>query len=244
MSQELREGKLPRLFEAVSLKSLQLQQAIRSGDDQLVRILDREIGPMISEIVDYRATSRGEIHQQLRFISSLIREDADDRSCVVRNSTILSVLLDRYFGNNPGPVMPDIPARLVSSSMSGDDGLLNEAILNALPDMVAVVTSDYRYLYANAAHATSLRRKPFDLVGRPVMQFIGERAFEDTMRIRLDRCFLGEDIGYFQLHHDAMQGTAVQCRMSPLKTQDGHIVGAVLSMHVADEMHGIVSALG
>lgn len=242
MSQELREGKLPRLFEAVSLKSLQLQQAIRSGDDQLVRILDREIGPLISEVVDYRAVSRTEIHQQLRFVSSLIREDADDRSCVVRNSTILAVLLDRYFGSNPGPAMPDIPTRMSTSGIAGDDGLLNEAILDALPDMIAVVTSDYRYLYANTAHAAALRCKPFDLVGRPVMQFIGERMFEDSVRARLDLCFMGEDVGYFNLYGEAGRGLVARCRMSPLRTRDGHVVGAVVSMQATDDIQRVIPA--
>lgn len=241
MSQELHDGKLPRLFEAVSLKSLQLQQAIRSGDDQLVRLLDRELAPLISEVVEYRASNNREIHLQLRFVSSLIREDADDRSCVVRNSTILSVLLDRYFGSTTVSDVAGFHVDVVNPSL-GDDGLLNESILNALPDMVAVVTTDYRYLYANAAHADSLKRSPMELVGRHVSEFMEKGLFEDMARERLDRCFRGECVDYVYIRREDSRGLFVRCRMSPLKGHEGRIVGAVMTMQDSGESQNMIAA--
>ncbi len=241
MSQEIREETLPKLFEAVSLKSLQLQQAIRSGDDQLVRLLDRELGPLISEVVEYRAANSREIHQQLRFVSTLIREDADDRSCVVRNSTILSVLLDRYFGN---ATSSEIALQRSDSiaTVRGDDGLLNESILNALPDMVAVVTTDYRYLYSNAAHAAALKCSPLELVGRHIADFMEEGLFEDMAQTQLDICFAGQEVDYVYLRRAESRGLFVRCRMSPLKTNDGRVVGAVMTMKDTPASQNMIAA--
>lgn len=242
MSQEIREGRLPKLFEAVSLKSLQLQQAIRSGDEKLVRLLDRELGPLISEVVDYRAANSREIHLQLRFVSSLIREDADDRSCVVRNSTILAVLLDRYFGGVTGPTTTELALASTSRPAVGDDGLLNESILNALPDRVAVVTSDYRYLYVNAAHAASLQRPSLQVVGHHIAEFMQPSTFEDTLRARLDRCFLGDEVECSYLTQEDGRGLFVRCRMSPLRSSDGRVVGAVLTMQSTNDSHNMIAA--
>ena len=52
---EFRDSNLRAMFEAVSLKNLQLQQAIRNGDDHLVRMLDREIDPMIATGIAIRS---------------------------------------------------------------------------------------------------------------------------------------------------------------------------------------------
>ncbi|WP_182307137.1 hypothetical protein [Ciceribacter thiooxidans] len=98
MPEATRKDSLDALFEAVALKSMQLRQAVRVGDDRLVRLLDRELDPLVAAVLDYRASDLREIHQQLRFVSDLIREDADDRSCVTRHAGVLSDLLDRYFG--------------------------------------------------------------------------------------------------------------------------------------------------
>jgi PAS domain S-box-containing protein len=241
MSHEIQEEKLPRLFEAVSLKNLQLQQAIRAGNDQLVRLLDRELAPLISEVVEYRACNSREIHLQLRFVSSLIREDADDRSCVVRNSTILSILLDRYFGTSS---VSDVAGLSICSANPsvGDDGLLNESILNALPDMVAVVTRDYRYLYSNAAHDAALKCAPLELVGRHVSEFMEEGLFESMARERLDRCFSGEYVDYVYLRREDSRGLIVRCRMAPLKGQDGRIIGAVMTMQDSGDSENVIAA--
>ena len=51
MTSDLSCSSLFPLFEAVSLKNTQLQQAIRVGDDHLVRLLDRELDPLISAVL-------------------------------------------------------------------------------------------------------------------------------------------------------------------------------------------------
>lgn len=224
------------------MKTLQLQQAIRAGDDELVRLLDRELAPLISEVVDYRAASCREVHLQLRFVGSLIREDADDRSCVVRNSAILAVLLDRYFGGSAVTRYHDYREYRLKTSREAEGEFLNESILNALPDRVAVVTTDCRYLYANAAHAGSVNRSAFDLVGRHIAEFMEDDLFDSVVKEKLDLCFGGVDVAFDFLRRCDNSAILVRCHMSPLRADDGRLVGAVLTMRDVVASENVIAA--
>ncbi len=218
------------LFEAVSLKNSQLQQAIRVGDDDLVRLLDRELEPLIAAVIDYHARDMAEIHLQLRFIGSLIREDADDRSCVQRHAAVLSILLDRYFGDDPVQDRSILPAAspVLEARIVGDDCHLNETILNSMPDRVAVLTLDYRFLYCNAAHAQWLGATPLDLVGRNFFDFIDDCQVAADIREQLDRCFAGEMSELSSPRRDF--AVVTRCRAVPLRTSDGKVIGAVVTL--------------
>ncbi len=245
MSGTMREDNLLPLFEAVSLKNIQLQQAIRIGDDRLVRLLDRELDPLIAAVVNYKATDTHEIHLQLRFMSSLIREDADDKSCVVRHAAVLSVLLDRYFGDevNGTDRLRESEAELgAAHDVIGDDSLLNESILNSLPEQVAVITTDYRYLYSNPAHAEFMKCRPLDLIGRHVADYLGDADFETTTRSNLDRCFNGEAVSYTFWRREEGQRALVRCQMTPFRTHDGRIIGAVAMIQCCLRAAGDVAA--
>lgn len=230
------------LFEAVSLKNCQLQQAIRAGDDDLVRLLDRELDPLIAAVVDYQATDLAEIHMQLRFVGSLIREDADDRSCVQRHAAVLSILLDRYFGDNPVGRWTSLTggAGVLESRIVGDDCHLNETILNSMPDRVVVVTLDARFLYCNAAQAQWLGLTPLDLVGRNLFDFIDDPQTAADMRSQLDRCFDGQASEQSSQRGDSPRFT--RCRAAPLRAPQGKVIGAVLTLVEEEPMAGGLAA--
>jgi len=218
------------LFEAVSLKNSQLQQAIRVGDDHLVRLLDRELDPLIAAVVDYHASDIAEIHMQLRFIGSLIREDADDRSCVQRHAAVLSILLDRYFGDVRERSASSIPLANLGARMDGEDNYLNESILNSMPDRVAVVTLDYRFLYCNPAHAEWLGATQLDLVGRNLFEFVDDAQVAQDIRQQLDRCFAGEQSEVCYWWRISGMGIALRSRAAPLRTPRGEVIGAILTL--------------
>ena len=232
------------LFEAVSLKNSQLQHAIRVGDDQLVRLLDRELDPLIAAVVDYHASDNTEIHMQLRFIGSLIREDADDRSCVQRHAAVLSILLDRYFGDVRERGRPASPPALagLGARIDGDDSYLNESILNSMPDRVAVVTLDHRFLYCNPAHAQWLGATRLDLVGRNLFDFIDDAQVAQEIRQQLDRCFAGEQSEVCCWWRSAGMGMAMRSRAAPLRTPRGDVIGAILTLQEDPRMAGEIAA--
>lgn len=232
------------LFEAVSLKNSQLQQAIRVGDDHLVRLLDRELDPLIAAVVDYHASDIAEIHMQLRFVGSLIREDADDRSCVQRHAAVLSILLDRYFGDGRERARSASSIALagLEARMDGEDNYLNESILNSMPDRVAVVTLDYRFLYCNPAHAGWLGATQLDLVGRNLFEFVDDAQVAQDIRHQLDRCFAGEQSEVCYWWRITGMGTALRSRAAPLRTPRGDVIGAILTLLEDQRLAGEIAA--
>ena len=244
MTSDLSCSSLFPLFEAVSLKNTQLQQAIRVGDDHLVRLLDRELDPLISAVVDYHARDMAEIHLQLRFVGNLIREDADDRSCVQRHAAVLSILLDRYFGDRKldAVAAPSLEVAGIAARLEGEDGYLNESILDSMPDRVAVVTLDYRYLYANRAHADLLAATQLELVGRDLFDFVDDAKVAQEIRHQLGRCFSGERSEVSYGWRKLGQSLAVQGRAAPLRTPRGDVIGAIMTLLDEQRLSGDIAA--
>lgn len=239
---EFRDSNLRAMFEAVSLKNLQLQQAIRSGNDHLVRVLDREIDPLVSALISYRAADIDDIYLQMRLLTKFLRDDADDRSCVMRHASMLSLLVERYFGpkRSQEPPMPHVDRSEPYSS--GDDEQLNEAILNNLPERVAVITRDYCYLFANAAMAGMLGVRQIELIGRNVFDLGLASDSGENLRHALDSAFAGGR-GAFVTRMAAPAGDmTVAGRFSPLRAADGSISGAILTLGEPETVMGGVAA--
>ncbi|MBN9056920.1 MAG: PAS domain-containing protein [Rhizobiales bacterium] len=219
------------LVELFWFKYSQLQHAVKAGNRKLVSMLDKEIEPALMAVLQKEAGDAPELRSQFQFVVDLLREEADDRSCVLRQAHNFKLLLDRYFGTEEtarpfglglaGGPRPALAPRLV------EDGLLNEAILDSLPDRVAVITPDYRYLYSNPRNAERLSEKPIDLVGRHIVEFIGTQRFEGRVKRHLDRCFAGEVVEYD--YTSSRRGNApMRCRMTPCMSAAGNVLGAIL----------------
>lgn len=221
------------LFDAFSLKCTQLRQAVACGHDDLVRLLDKELEPMIAEILSYRAETREEAHMQLQFLNGLIRDEADDKSSVVRRSAAMSMLIDRYFRANSNgcdgfqqPLSKDIRSTLSLEPV--EQPLFNEAVLDCIPDRVGVITRDYRYLYANQANAQFVGKSTLSMIGCHVVEFIGEDSFEKMARPAFDNCFEGNIVDYIHKGRRSSKTFTTRCRMTPLRGPKSEIIGAVI----------------
>lgn len=234
------EAPLLGFFEAFSLKCTQLKQAVASGDDDLVRLLDKELEPMIADILSFRAQTREAAHMQLQFLNGLIRDEADDRSSVTRRSAAMSMLIDRYFGpsGDEGEAFQRAFPHLKNNQSAfepADQPLLNEAILDSLPDRVAVITRDYRYLFANQANARFLNRTALSLVGCHVSDLVGVKSFEALAKPAFDKCFRGETVDYVHVGCRASKAFSTRCRMTPLRGVNQDIIGAVVVLQSVNE---------
>lgn len=219
------------LFETFALKRMQLKHAVIAGDDDLVCLLDKELEPIIDDIVAYRATTREDVHKQLQFINSLIRDEADDKGNVLRRTAAVSALIDRYLmGDGKQQERPIAEPRIgrPAVNQSPEQPLLNEAILDGLPDRVGVITTDYRYLYTNNANAKYLGRTAFSMVGSHVSEFIGDEGFQLQAKPAFDKCFAGEKVDYVHHGRFASRVFETRCRLTPLRSGNDHIIGAVM----------------
>ncbi len=239
---EFRDSNLRAMFEAVSLKNLQLQQAVRNGDDNLVRILDREIDPLITSLISYRASDLDDIYLQLRLLTKLLREDADDGSCVLRHASMLSLLVERYFGPKRSLQSPATNAFDTRHSTEGDDEQLNEVILNNLPERVAVVTRDYRYLFANTAMARMLGMRQIEVIGRSVFDLGLAAGCHEWLQDVLDAAFAGRSGSFVARMSAATVTGEMPARFSPLRAGDGSISGAILTLGESEPVLGGVAA--
>ena len=76
--------KLKALIELFWFKYSQLQYAVKSGDDLLISILDREIDPVLTAIYEEKAGNVHDARMQFQFVLDLLRKEADDVSSVLR----------------------------------------------------------------------------------------------------------------------------------------------------------------
>lgn len=225
------------LLQAFSSRCSQIDAAIRAGDDQRVATLDSSFELLIGMIVKYHAANQLEAYMQLQFVIYLLEQDADDSASVSNHAAILLHLLDRYFGGVPAPQrlppqeMPISKPKVYVPNVDNGN-FLNSAILETLPDRVAVLTRDYRYLYSNPANCSYLGRKPIDMIGRHVLEFIGEERFRRA-KPNFDACFAGQHIEY-SYERSLEEGVKkMRCRMSPLRDNTGSVIGALIMMENA-----------
>ena len=233
------------LVELFWFKYSQLQHAIKTGNERLVSMLDREIEPALAAVLHKEAIDVSDLKTQFQFVVDLLREEAEDKACVLRQAHNFKLLLDRYFGTEEAarPFRVELPqtGRPVMSLRVMEDGLLNEAILDSLPDRVAVITTDYRYLYSNPLNAHSFSEKPIDLVGRHIVEFIGMQRFEGRVKWHLDRCFSGEIVEYDYIS-PRRSSAITRCRMTPCMSAAGNVLGAILVLQDVQEARGPIAA--
>ncbi|WP_075292688.1 PAS domain-containing protein [Pararhizobium arenae] len=231
------------LIELFWFKYAQLQQAARAGDDLVMEILGQEIDPVLTSIYEEVATTVSDARLQFEFVLDLIQKEVDDTSSVLRQREALSRLADRYFGTEGYTALQAHPVTVPSIRKARmDEGFLNEAILDCMPDRIAVITPDYRYLYTNPANAERLEERPMDLVGRHVVEFVGLQRFEKRVKPNLDKCFQGENVDYTFAKEMDSRTVVVRCRMTPCRSSTGKIIGAILILQeIADRRRSIAA---
>jgi PAS domain S-box-containing protein len=236
---------LRELIELFWFKYSQLQYAVKVADEHLIRILDRELDPILRAVYDRKAASVEDARVQFQFLVDMLRAEADDFSCVLRHSQLLRSLIDRYFAATGAADLAELDLdrrpRLPSKGCA-DEGLLNEAILDSFPDRIAVITPDYRYLYTNPANASHLASKPMDLIGRHIVEFIGLQRFEQRVKSCLDRCFGGEIVDYTFAKSAEGRTVVVRCRMTPCMSSTGKLIGAILVIQEQTDRRRAIAA--
>lgn len=215
-------------LEVFSNIESQIERAIQLGQDNVVEDLDREIDPVLEDILVYKATNTLELYKQLKFITDLLVRRSDDAATVVRLSAKMNELLSRYF--HEGQLRLDgglgvRPAILTSSLAQRDNPMA------AIPAVsrVAVVSMDYRFLYCNTVMAEDLGASARTLIGRPISDVCAMDVFETHYRGHFEVCMAGDfrEFAAPPLSGQGMPG-AFHIRLTPLRNIERRITGAVI----------------
>jgi len=105
---------------------------------------------------------------------------------------------------------------------------LKNQIIGTTPQLMSIVSRDYRYLVVNDAYCRVYGMAPENIAGRPVEDFVSPAVFEREIRSRLDRCLTGETVQY-EIKMD-FPGTGpcwMRTEYTPYRDKDNRIVGVV-----------------
>ena len=214
-----------RLTEEFWERYRRLQAAVEADDSPLVHRREREFTASLTALVEHQALDAAEQQAQFGALLRLLHEEADDASRVRSNVALIETLLRRYITVRTRAANHDtLPA------LSGPirDGVLDVGLLDVLPERVCVVTTDYRYLYANATEAARLDRKAHELVGRHVRDVVGADRFDAAIKTNLDRCFSGETVESANARERDGRIVVVRRRLTPCYADSRVLVGALV----------------
>lgn len=219
---------MDRLTDAFWERYRRLHDAIDDDNMPLVRKLDRELTNALAALVDHQTSDAAEQQAQFTALLRLLREEAEDASSVRSNADMIELLLRRYITIRTRPADHN---SLPSVSAPVQDGALDIGQLDSLSERVAVVTTDYRYLYANATDAARLKRKPHELIGRHLRDIVGAEQFNGRIKGNLDRCFGGETVEDTNARHTNAGIIVVRRRLTPCYAEGHTLIGALVVIH-------------
>ena len=206
----------------------ELLLAVRREDEDQVDRLDVRLQNVVRSIFEMQARSRSEISTQINFFNRLALRDCEDGSSVGRYTDMMSSLFDRYMDSND-TFKASRSTAAQHLLADGYDPSLHELVLDSIPERVAVIGLDYRYIYCNKRNADFHDKRPIDFIGRHLLDMIDMERFQSRAKLRLDQCFGGARVSYSYEAPDARgRMFEVVCRMTPFADKDTKIAGAVL----------------
>lgn len=208
-----------------------LATAVRRGDEELVAEADVQLAPLMRRIFMFHAEGRADMELQLDFFAGLAATNCEDEASVRRYTRMMRQVSARYLDgtsiHGPGN------HRTEEGLTPGFDASLHELLLDSLPERVAVIGRDYRYIYTNARNASFHKAQPSGFIGRHLKDMIGEERFNGRAQAKLDQCFEGNAISYrYEIADGDGRLMDVNCRMTPLNGADREIIGAVLMLNM------------
>lgn len=211
-----------------------IEGAVQRGDDSVVQALDREIDPLLDEILHYRPRDPNELHRQLSFITDLIQRCPEDSARVMRLTKHLKEKMQDYFLT----VSPSSQESLAKDLAPSIDTALRDqqrVLSQAEIARVAVISSEYRFLYCNGRLAEDFLYKPGLLAGRSILEFCNRAVFDADYRSHLDMCLAGALREFRAANLTGGDGAAqMRVRLTPVRNIERRISGAVMVLSRLD----------
>ncbi|MBB4066968.1 PAS domain-containing protein [Gellertiella hungarica] len=224
---------MKELIDLFWTKYSQIKKAVGDLDEQSIGILDREVESLLDSIFAREASNAVEIQMQFQLALELLKRESEDACCVLRHAENLHKVVERHIiPGHVGQFTPDDLDRSVAPERVAVDAVvaadLDVSLLESLSNRVSVVAPDYRFVFTNEANAVALHRKPEELLGRHVGEFIGLHRFVQGLKERLDRCFAGEIVDYTYADQMGGRTVVIRTRLSPYYASNSVLIGALL----------------
>ena len=105
-----------------------------------------------------------------------------------------------------------------------------DAILRNTPFMLTRCSRDLRYLFVSDAYAEMIGRRPDEVAGRPIIEMLGIKAFEE-IRPHIERVLDGESVEYeADVDIEGVGRRALHARYTPERDERGEVTGWIASI--------------
>jgi len=105
-----------------------------------------------------------------------------------------------------------------------------EAVLHLTPFMLTRCGTDMRFRFVSESYAAMLGRRPQDIVGKPIVDVIGEKAFA-TILPHVENVLAGNPVEYeCEIAYKGISARIVRYVYTPDKNEHGEVVGWVASL--------------
>ena len=105
-----------------------------------------------------------------------------------------------------------------------------EAVLRATPFMLTRCSRELRFRFVSESYAAMFGRRPEDLVGKPIVEVIGEEAF-GTILPHVEKVLGGDQVEYeARLAYQGIAARVIRFVYTPDKNEHGEVIGWVASL--------------
>ncbi|CAD5982684.1 Virulence sensor protein BvgS [Planktothrix tepida] len=112
-----------------------------------------------------------------------------------------------------------------------------ERIVAATTDQICLIDRNYTYQLANPAYLNLYHQALEDLMGRPLINLVGQEQFEQMMKPHLERCLQGEVIHtHFWLSSATLESQFLSITYAPYYELNQNISGVVISIRNLTEL--------
>lgn len=192
-----------------------LQRALEQHGDRLSPTdagrIRKRLDRVFLDILDHRSTDPKVTIAQTRFLLQCLAEASPDRSAAEAMSEACRRQLERLEAQFTKPKRSQTPA---AEAYRG---------LDALTDRVAIIDTEYRYVFTNAANAAYHGRPANSFVGSPNWLITGERYFEIANKPRFDASFAGQSARFISAHPMGDPSKLSAVSIDPVRDPDGRI---------------------
>ncbi len=105
-----------------------------------------------------------------------------------------------------------------------------EAVLRATPFMLTRCSRELRFRFVSESYAAMFGRRPEDLVGKPIVEVIGEEAF-GTILPHVEKVLSGDQVEYeARLAYQGIAARIIRFVYTPDKNEHGEVIGWIASL--------------